>query len=353
MGTEEPAIPGPVRRAPTMGDVADRVGVSRQAVGLVFRNDRGISAETRQRILQAAAELGYQPDVAARSLRQRSSKHLGVVFSPNHSAEVDIVDAIYPAAAAGGYGVVLSALTSTRNGSAAIDEVLGYRCAAVILVGLTLGNEDLRRLASRIPVVTLGGNDSQDNGCDDVRSAGDIGIGMAVDHLYSLGHRDIAYVHGKHMSSASVRYRGYTDAVRRLKLRRRTIVIPNDYVEEAGARAARILLQAEVFPTAVVMANDHAAVGLIHTCLRAGLQIPDDLSVTGFDDSRIAQLSYVDLTTVRQDGALMAQAAVAAALSRINGRRDPVETIIEPTLIVRGTTAAPRATAQVRGRASA
>jgi DNA-binding LacI/PurR family transcriptional regulator len=297
--------------------------------------------------------LGYQPDVAARSLRQRSSKYLGVVFSPNHAAEVDIVDAVYPAAAAGGYGVVLSALTSTRNGSVAIDEVLGYRCAAVILVGLTLGRGELRQLAGRIPVVSMGGNAAQDTGCDYVRSAGDAGIGLAVQHLWSLGHRDIAYVHGKHMSSASVRYSGYTEAMRRLKLHRRTIVIGNDYVEEAGARAAQILLQEDVLPTGVVMANDHAAVGLIHSLLRARVRVPEDVSVTGFDDSRIAQLSYVDLTTVRQDGALMAQAAVDAALSRINGRREPIESVIEPTLIVRGTTAAPRETAQIRDRASA
>src|ERR1700712_5352242 len=118
MDTPTGSTGGQARRRPTMGDVADRVGVSRQAVGLVFRGDRGISQETRERILRAADELGYQPDVAAQSLRQRASKHLGVVFSPNHSAEVDIVDALYPAAAEGGYGVVLSALTSTRNASA-------------------------------------------------------------------------------------------------------------------------------------------------------------------------------------------------------------------------------------------
>ena len=122
------------------------------------------------------------------------------------------------------------------------------------------------------------------------------------------------------MSSADIRYHGYVEATRRLKLRRRTIAIPGDYVEEAGASAARILLQDKDFPTAVVTANDHAAVGLIHTCLKAGIRIPEGLSVTGFDDSRVSQLSYVDLTTARQDGGQMAQAAVAAAISRINGR---------------------------------
>src|ERR1700712_2493029 len=174
MDTPSGPIGGQGRRRPTMGDVAHRVGVSRQAVGLVFRNDRGISAETRQRILEAADELGYQPDVAARSLRQATSKYLGVVFSPNHAAEVDIVDALYPAAAAGGYGVVLSALTSTRDANTAIDEVLGYRCAAVLLVGLTLGDANLRRLAEKLPVVSIGGNEAGDTGCDYVRSAGDV-----------------------------------------------------------------------------------------------------------------------------------------------------------------------------------
>ncbi len=333
---------GPLRRRPTMGDVAGRVGVSRQAVGLVFRGDRGISKETTERILKAADELGYQPDIAARSLRQRSSKHLGVVFSPHHAAEVDIVDALYPVAAAGGYGVVLSALTSTRDAMVAIDEVLGYRCAALLLVGLTIETGDLRRVSARVPVVSIGGNGSDDTGCDYVRSAGDVGIGLAVEHLWSLGHRDIAYVNGKHMPSADLRYRGYVQATRRLNLRRRSVVIPNDYVEEAGARAARLLLQDRDFPTAVVTANDHAAIGLIHTALQAGIRVPQDLSVTGFDDSRVSQLSYVDLTTARQDGEQMAQAAVDAALSRINGRQAPIESVIATALIVRGTTAAPR-----------
>jgi DNA-binding LacI/PurR family transcriptional regulator len=274
-----------------------------------------------------------------------------VVFSPNHAAEVDIVDALYPVAAAGGYGVILSALTSTRDAAAAIDEVQGYRCAALLLVGLNLGQEDLRRVSGRVPVVSIGGNDAEDTGCDYVRSAGDIGIGMAVEHLFSLGHRDIAYVNGKHMSSATLRYRGYVDATRRLKLHRRTIAIPNDYVEEAGARAARILLEAAALPTAVVTANDHAAVGLIHTMLGAGLHVPHDLSITGFDDSRISQLSYVDLTTIRQDGGQMAEAAFDAARSRINGRREPIESVIQPTLIVRGTTGPPRVNTHIRASA--
>src|ERR1700712_5667481 len=166
----------PGGRRPTMGDVAQRVGVSRQLVGIVFRGDRGVSAETRDRILKAADELGYQPDVAAQSLRQRSSKYLGVVFSPIHASEVDIVDALYVAAAAGGYGVILGALTSTRKGLAAVDEVLGYRCAALLIIGSVMDPADLRRVSAKLPVVVIGGANMQDTGCDYVRSAGDLGI---------------------------------------------------------------------------------------------------------------------------------------------------------------------------------
>ena len=145
------------------------------------------------------------------------------------------------------------------------------------------------------------------------------------------------------MSSATLRYRGYTDAMRRRKLPRLTIAIDSGYLEEAGSQAARTLLQKESLPTAVVTANDHCAVGLIDTLLRAGVRVPEDVSVTGFDDSRVAQLSYIDLTTVRQDGRQMAEAALDAALGRIKGRRESIEAVVEPTLIVRGTTGPPRA----------
>jgi len=192
-------------------------------------------------------------------------------------------------------------------------------------------------------MVMIGGNKSEDTGCDYVRSAGDVGIGLAVAHLADLGHRDIAYVHGTTMSSATLRYRGYTETMRRLKLPRRTISTKEGYLEEAGSRAARTLLHEGTLPTAVVTANDHCAVGLIDTLLRAGVRVPEDVSVTGFDDSRVAQLSYIDLTTVRQDGRQMAEAALDAALGRIKGRRESVEAVVEPTLIVRGTTGPPRA----------
>lgn len=324
-----------------MGDVADRAGVSRQAVGIVFRGEVGVGSETRDRILRAAADLGYQPDVAAQTLRQRASNYLGVVFSPGHSAEVDIVDALYPVAADHGYEVVLSAVTSTRDAPTAVREVLGYRCAALLIIG-GLAPSELHSVSQRLPLVMIGGEGIQDNACDYVRSAGDVGVGLLVDHLWSLGHRDIAYVYGAGMTSAGIRHRGYLQAMRRLGLPTRTVRVRSSYTEECGAEAAAILLGEDRFPTAVMASNDHAAVGFIHSCLKHGLRVPEDVSVTGFDDSTVARLSYVQLTTARQDGRQMAEASVAAALSRIKGRREVIESVITPTLIVRSTTRPPR-----------
>jgi len=134
--------------------------------------------------------------------------------------------------------------------------------------------------------------------------------------------------------------------MKRLSLPARTVRIADDYTEESGARAAHILLQdsafPSAFPTAVVASNDHSAVGFIHTCLQSGVRVPDDVSVTGFDDSRVARLSYVDLTTVRQDGQQVAEASVAAAVSRIKGRLSAIETLISPSLVIRTSTSRPR-----------
>ena len=197
---------------------------------------------------------------------------------------------------------------------------------------------ELQRLSHRLPVVVVGGGRGRSSGCDYVLSAGDVGVAQAVEHLWGLGHRTIAYIHGEQMPSAGLRLSGYRDAAHRLGFTDRTVVVHDDYIEESGARATRMLLGAADFPTAIVAGNDHAAMGVVHTLLRSGIKVPKHVSVTGFDDSRISQLSYVQLTTVHQDGGELARAAVAAAVGRIGGRTSQVDTLIKPALVIRQTT---------------
>ncbi len=336
-------------RPPTMADIAARLGVSRQLVSLVMRDAPGASEETRRRVRQAAKELGFSPHVGARSLRRARSKDLGVIFAPAHSTEPEIVEHIYSAAAARGYDVILSAETTSRSTEQAVEEILGHRCAAVIVIGSSLNHTALRDVADRIPMPLVDVGYGQGNDYYDVvRSSGDKGIASVVTYLAEIGHRRIAYVDPASMPMAGLRRRGYQRTIKKFDIAADVLTMPgeyseSDYFEEAGSAAARILLQRPRLPTAVVTPNDHTAVGLLQVLVRNGVRVPQDVSVTGFDDAPIARLSAIDLTTVRQDPELMGVAAVEAAVSRIkNSELHPAQTVIETVLVIRGSTAAPR-----------
>jgi DNA-binding LacI/PurR family transcriptional regulator len=326
-----------------MADIAADLGVSRQLVSLVLRDQPGASPETRARVAKAAKRLGYSPHTGARLLRQSTSRQLGVVFDPAHAAEHEIVQAIYSCAAEHGYQVVLSATTDRRSGMQAVEELLGYRCAALVVIGADLAPDELRALSRRanVPVVAVGAG-RRNRSYDVVRSAGDDGVAQCLRHLAELGHRDITYVHASSMPPGPLRLSGYLRAVEELSMDPVVLDIPGDYTEECGAAAARRLLGDRDLPTAVMMSNDHAALGLILTLARAGVSVPADVSVTGFDDSGPARLSALDLTTVRQDPQEMGRIAVGAALRRLSEpARRPAETVVGTSLVVRSSTAPP------------
>ena len=139
-----------------MADVAARVGVSRQLVGLVFRDAPGVGAETAAKIRAAAKELGYRPNLAAQSLRRDSSNYIGFVFHTDHSSMQEIVPALYKYAMAAGYSLVMSPVSSARTENEALDEVLGHRCEGIILSASTLSYTRVQKLAREIPLVSLG-----------------------------------------------------------------------------------------------------------------------------------------------------------------------------------------------------
>ncbi len=328
-------------RPATMADVAQRVGVSRQLVGLVFRNATGVGADTRERILEAARILGYSPNTAARALRAGSTKYIGVIFDPAHSAPVEIIEWLYAVAHESGYRLVVSALTPIRDESEAITEIVGHRCEALILIAPRSSPELLRRAAGQIPIVVIG-RGIPDCDFDLVRSQGDSGIESAVMHLAGLGHTEIVYVHGVDMLDGTLRLSGYRAAVQRLALTEQILEVRGDYTEECGASAARILLAGAVLPTAIVCSNDQAALGLSYTLAAAGVRIPADVSITGFDDNRVARLSFMNLTTVRQDPREVGAAAMAAAITRITDTGAAGSQVFTSArLVVRGSTAVP------------
>jgi DNA-binding LacI/PurR family transcriptional regulator len=338
-GKEESVV-----REPTMADIADYLGVSRQLVSIVLRDMPGASEETRGRVKQAAQDLGYSPHQGARLLRQYTRRQLGIAFAPAHATEPDIVESIYAAVAGERLQVVLSAKTKTRTTDQAIEELLEYRCAALIVLTPELSDLALQALAqrARVPLVSVGHGELNEV-YDVVRSAGDDGIEAIVRHIVLLGHRRPAYVNGVAMPPASLRLTGYLRAMGDAGLQPDVINVGGpDYTEEAGAQAGRMLLQRRVLPTAVVACNDQVAVGVLQVLARAGVAVPGAVSLTGFDDSRFASLSSVDLTTVRQDPVEMGRAAVGAAVRRIGKPiAKPALHVVQPTLVIRGSTSPP------------
>ena len=321
-----------------MADVANRAGVSRTLVSTIFRDIPGASAQTRQRVMQAAEELGYRPDAAAQMLRRNRSMNLGVLFTSRHAFDLEFIEYIYPAAEQHGYHVVLGAMTSTRDEYKAVEELLSYHCEALILLGPDLDAAQLNRIAERVPVVEVG-RFVEGAGIDVVRTDDDSGVAQVVDYLVGLGHQKILHVDGGRMPSAAGRRNGYETAMRKHGLAEQIRIIGGDYTEESGALAAAEILAGSDLPTAVIAGNDRCALGLLDSLRQGGLKVPADISVVGYDDSRLARLSFVDLTSVRQDIRQMADLAVKAAAERLDGKRTEVaQFILPPSLAVRSTT---------------
>jgi DNA-binding LacI/PurR family transcriptional regulator len=320
--------------------------MSPASVSMVLSNAPGPSAATRRRVLEAAAELGYRPDRTASLLARRRTHLVGVQMELGSAFHAELVADLHEAAEGRGYDLVLSAVTRTRDERRAVETLVDYRCEALVLLGPVAPAAQLADLARQLPVVVIGRRVSG-NGVDVVRSADGDGVGQAVGHLAGLGHRAIAYVDGGRGPIAADRRRGYRTAMRRHRLGGHVQVIGGDHTEAAGTRAARALLAADrPLPTAVVAFNDHCALGLLDAFSRAGVEVPADISVVGYDDSSLSRLAHVNLTTVSQDARRQAEHAVAAAVERLeDGRTAPREVVLAPHLVVRGTTGPPRAAA--------
>jgi DNA-binding LacI/PurR family transcriptional regulator len=332
---------GSTRGRATLADVAARAGVSVPLVSIVMRDVPGASAATRERVQRAAEELGYRPDSRARLLRQTHSRLIGVVFGVQHAFHGDLVSGLYAAADVAAYELALSAVTPTRDERRAVGSLLQDRCEGLILLGPQLPTSYLADLAGRMPVVVVA-RSVRHRAVDVVRTDDAAGLHQAVDHLFDLGHKRIAHVDGGRAPGAAERRRGYREAIRQHGLTDSAQILPGGLTEDDGAAAARDLLAATSRPTAVTVFNDRCATGVLDVLRRAGLRVPDDMSVIGFDDSRLARLSHVALTTVAQDTHQISTLAITRAIARLQHTTvSDRELVIPPHLVVRSTTAPP------------
>jgi DNA-binding LacI/PurR family transcriptional regulator len=326
---------------PTMEDVAARAGVSRALVSIVFRDVPGASEATRARVLAAAAELGYEPDRRASRLGRSRTRMVGVVFTFGGDFHAEVIDGIYAAADQHGYEIVLSAATTRRSEAAAIRAILAERCEGVILIGPQLPTAQIAALATRAPTVVLLRH-LRLTTVDVVRTDEKAAMGLLIEHLTGLGHERILHLDGGPAAGAAQRRQGYHAAMTNHGLIPQTL--PSGLSEESGARAADTLLQRTPGsrPTAVAAFNDHCALGVLHRLRGSSLHIPDDLSLTGFDDIPAAGYRHIDLTTIRQDADHIGHHAIQRLRDRLDDHQSPaLPYLVPPSLIIRRTTAPP------------
>ncbi|MDQ0799019.1 LacI family DNA-binding transcriptional regulator [Arthrobacter sp. SLBN-112] len=325
------------QRRPTMMDVAEAAGVSRALVSIVMRGVPGAAESTRQKVFEASRQLGYRPDSRARLLRSTRTRLIGVSFSSSQPFHTEIVDAAYAQADARGYDIALSAVANGRPEKRAAESLLDLGCEALIMISSTLSQEDLERYSGQAPVVSLLRSDV--GGHIDAVSSDDLhGIRLAVEHFADLGHARIVHVDGGTAVSARQRRKAFRIEMQRRGLQ--AIILPGGPGEEDGLRAAEALKDDP--PTAVVAFNDRAALGLIEGLRASGLRVPRDVSVLGYDDSQLARLSFVQLSSISQDAPVLAATAVDRAVERVEGTTSAAHVVRTPHLVVRKTTAPPR-----------
>jgi DNA-binding LacI/PurR family transcriptional regulator len=345
-----------------MEDVALKAGVSRPLVSIVFRDQPGASDETRARVRAAAAEIGYRPDTRAQLLSRKQTRLIGVSFGVGHEFHAELVTELYAAAQHSGYELVLSGVTPHRREQRAAQDLLAFRCDAVILLGPSARLTDLAAIGRQTPTVVVARAGTA-QGIEIVRTDDITGAELATRHLLELGHSRILHVDGGRAPGAAERRRGYQAAMRAAGLGRLVSIIPGGLTEAEGSRAADWVIDTRMRPepveghastgparisdgdgaTAAFVFNDQSAVGFLAIVRASGIDVPQQLSVVGYDDSRLARASWARLTTVGQDTEAIARAAVERAIARIAGEPAGKPVLIKPTLIERATTARPTA----------
>ncbi|MEU6424146.1 LacI family DNA-binding transcriptional regulator [Streptomyces spiralis] len=351
--------------APTVYDVAERSGVSIATVSRVYRNPDSVRAQTRERVLAAAHELGYVPSGNARGLASRSTGVLGLCFPDYSDPDAEAADAededaamLYSdqiirgmerAARRHGYALLIAA--SLKGGPESLVAKVAGRVDGFAVLARTVPTEELEVISRRRPVVMLAGPregaDHLDH-LDHIEVANADGQRQLTEHLIrDHGLRRLAYVGSAEESpDVEARFSGFRQACRAAGVEcgeEPALRVPM-MTQAEGARAADALCdRGGPLPEAISFANDQMAVGALYALARRGVKVPDDIVVTGFDGIPLSRLVHPSLTTVHQPTVRMGEAAADLLVRRLGGTqdKDPVSMMLPVTVIRRASCGCP------------
>ena len=337
-----------MRRRTTSADVATLAGVSRTTVSFVLngRTDVKIPEETRRRVLDAAEQLGYHPHAPARQLAGGRSHVIALVLrqSPEQIAGdavlAETLRGLAAAARSGGFRVMVEPLAPDGPDATYASLLRAQHADGLVISGPRVDDPDLLDLVrDGFPIVLQGALPDVEVTSVDVDNVA--GARGAVEHLISLGHRRIACITNAPLvyTAAQERLTGYRDALRAAGIAAPAELVGEAAFDAASGHAAMAGLLARTTFDAVFAASDVVALGAIGALREAGLRVPDDISVVGFDDIPLAAYFDPPLTTVRLPAFELGQAAGRALLERIADRAVPLRTLLPTELIVRASTA--------------
>lgn len=347
LGQKDEPEPGSLSvRAARIQDVAKLADVSTATVSRALATPERVSPEARARVLEAIAKTGYVPNPAARTLRsQKTFMVLVVLPDLANTFFSKILRGIEETLFEAGYGMIISDLDGSPEKEAhfAAFTAAGRVDGAILLNGHLFGQSregEGKPARITIPLVAA---------CEAIPGADipqiEIDNRMAAcrmtQHLASLGHRRIAYVSGPASNILErERFQGYKDGLDAAGLSfDPALVIPGDYTIESGVRAGQDLVARSSRPTAVFCTSDEMAISLMRTLFSAGLRVPKDISVAGFDDIEFAAVAEPPLTTIHQPRRELGQAAAMALIDLLRGRASPKRIRLETELVIRDSVA--------------
>jgi DNA-binding LacI/PurR family transcriptional regulator len=326
----------------SLAEVAKRARVSTATVSRVLNDVGPVKNSTRARVLRAAEELKYYPNLHARHLAGGKSRTLGMIVSNMENPFfVDVYKGAEQNARANGYELVLANTGyDPENLASNIRLMIGRRVAGLALVISEMDPSLIQELSdSKIPVVFYDVGSPKHN-FSNISVNYAKGIERVVNYLLDLGHRRIAFIsHHRSLGPLSVRENAFRDTVANHSASIDWRIAASADGLDGGRQAAREILASAFNPTAMICVNDFMAMGVLHELREAGLRVPHDVSVTGFDNIRLAEVSYPPLTTLHipreRIGQLMFQDLIEPApVPEACGRR----LVLEPEFVLRGST---------------
>jgi DNA-binding LacI/PurR family transcriptional regulator len=342
------------KTAYTVYDIARLAGVSPSTVSRVLTGNSRVSQEKEARIRSVIAELNFRPNAHARTLLARRSRTLGVLIPDlTNLFFSQTFLALETAALSQGYSLIVGNTLNLNNSPVSpletyyVNSLLERQVDGLLYMGgrvnmvapESLVVREMIALRETLPLVAINGR-CEGTGIHEVSSDEGAGVENLVGHLFGLGHREFAFLGG---------YRGITSFDEKLDRAAAVIgslggrmfpewILPTGYSLEAGALAMATLLERKTRPTAVLGVNDYVAMGAIRGAVERGMRVPQDLSVTGFDDVSTSRFILPSLTTVNHNYQALAEAAIGVMVDLLDSRTPASKTIVSVELKVREST---------------